>query len=193
MPSIFKNVIRSRRKKQKAKSRRNTAPVNFDAQASKPTDPNQTSSSHQHHHEHYETKPLHHRIRFLRVSADGEKEGRQSLQNPPPNRQRSKSFEHAPDSSKDIGKKKLLKSLRRKSKPEPATPETVASSGSSRDHDRPPRQPRSKSFDEPPVPTSVKTRDISKPIRKGTIRRVGDEKPISWKGTKTKLRFEIQN
>lgn len=190
MPSIFKNVIRSRRKKQKNKSRRNTAPVNFDAPASKPIDPDQASSSHHHQQQHCETKPLHHQIQFLRVSADGEKEGRQSLHDPPTNRQRSKSFEHTPDSSKDIGKKKLLKSLRRKSKPEPATPETVASSGSSSDHDRPPRHTRSKSFDEPPVPTSVKTRDTSKPIRKGTIRRVGDEKPISWKGTKTKLRFE---
>ena len=190
MPSIFKNVIRSRRNRHKHKS--STAPINFDA-----ANTNRSSSSHDHHHDHSTTKPLHHQIQFLRLSADGDKEGRQSLHDP--NRHRSKSFESLPSSDSsgpsknNITKKKLLKSLRRKSKEVPPTPETVASSGSSSDHDRERAlrnsKSRSKSFDESPVPINIKTTNYNH-NRKGTIRRVGDEKPISWKGTKTKLRFE---
>lgn len=136
MSSIFKNVMKSRRKRNKSRS---TTPVNFNA-----TKPSDRPSNSIYPSKKHPAQPLH----FIKVSSttDEDSPRNQDYDDHYPSRRRSKSFESPLDEtpSKDTNKKNKFKGLRRKSKqPEPRTPDTVASSNggdsppvSKSEHDR---------------------------------------------------------
>ena len=154
MSSIFKNVIRSRRKKNKTRS---TTPVNFnETLLSKPSDADRSSSIYHDQSATKKNEPQQHKIQFLRVSTDGNIEKGQSLNDAHPNRSRSMSFESQDDrniinnndnnninntnnnntnSKPSHSRKNFLKSLRRKlkhgseSQNDPLTPDTLDSGG----------------------------------------------------------------
>jgi len=119
MSSIFKNVMKSRRKRNKSRS---TTPINFDA-----TKPSDRPSNSIYPSKKHPAQPLH----FIKVSSTTDEDSPRSNQYDDhyPSRRRSKSFESPLDETPSKNtKKSKFKSLRRKGKyAEPRTPDTVAS------------------------------------------------------------------